>query len=179
LKANKEDVKWTYRKLRELRPVSMVDSNYARYTIDWRNVSGNLHTLGGAIVGWLSKTHNLVTLSVTEAEYISTSTGGQEIVFLTMLLRECDIEVNLPGILLEDNTGAIILIKNQQIGVRTKHIDVRWAALVARKARRRNHPRSCVHEIGKQRKRYSNKKHHCKFAYETCGKHARRVFVRV
>jgi hypothetical protein len=34
--------------------------------------------------------------------------------------------VKLPGVLLEDNTGAIFLIKNQQVGVRTKHIDVRW-----------------------------------------------------
>jgi hypothetical protein len=39
---------------------------------------------------------------------------------------ECGIEVKLPGVLLEDNTGAIFLIKNQQVGVRTKHIDVRW-----------------------------------------------------
>ena len=30
------------------------------------------------------------------------------------------------GILLEDNTGAIYLVKNQQVGQRTKHIDVRW-----------------------------------------------------
>jgi hypothetical protein len=126
LKANKEDVKLTYRKPRELRPVSMVDSNYATDKADRRSVSGNLHTLGGIIVGWLSKTQNSVTLSVTEAEYVSASTGGQEIVFLTMLLRECGIEVKLPGILLEDNTGAIFLIKNQQVGVRTKHIDVRW-----------------------------------------------------
>jgi hypothetical protein len=32
----------------------------------------------------------------------------------------------LPGIILEDNTEAIFLIKNQQVRVRTKHIDVRW-----------------------------------------------------
>jgi hypothetical protein len=27
---------------------------------------------------------------------------------------------------LEDNTGAIYLVRNQQVGQRTKHIDVRW-----------------------------------------------------
>ena len=31
----------------------------------------------------------------------------------------------LPGIVLEDNTGAIFLMKNQQVSQRTKHIDVR------------------------------------------------------
>jgi hypothetical protein len=77
-------------------------------------------------VGWLSKTQNSVTLSVTEAEYISALTGGQDIAFLTMLPQECGIEVSLPGILLEANIGAIFLIKNQQVGVSTKHINVRW-----------------------------------------------------
>jgi hypothetical protein len=58
---------------------------------------------------------------------MSTSTGGQQdIVFLTMLLQKCRIEVKLPGVLLEDNTGAIFLTKNQQVGVHPKHIDVRW-----------------------------------------------------
>ena len=31
----------------------------------------------------------------------------------------------LPSVLLEDNTGVIFLIKNQQVGPRMKHIDVR------------------------------------------------------
>jgi hypothetical protein len=42
---------------------------------------GNLDTLGGDIVGWLCKTQGSVTLSSTEAEYISASTGAQNIVF--------------------------------------------------------------------------------------------------
>jgi hypothetical protein len=31
-----------------------------------------------------------------------------------------------PGITFEDNTGAIFLVKNRQVGQRTKHIDIRW-----------------------------------------------------
>jgi len=34
-------------------------------------------------------------------------------------------KARLPSILLEENTGAIILVTNQQVGPRTKHIDVR------------------------------------------------------
>jgi hypothetical protein len=58
-----------------------------------------------------------VTLSSTEAEYISASTGAQNIIIFIMFLQECGFEVILPGIPVEDNTGAIFLIKNQQIGV--------------------------------------------------------------
>jgi hypothetical protein len=68
LKAHQHKVKLSYRKPRELCPVWIVDSNYATDKTDRRSVSGNVHTLGGIIVGWLSKTHNSVTLSVTEAE---------------------------------------------------------------------------------------------------------------
>jgi hypothetical protein len=32
----------------------------------------------------------------------------------------------MPGIVLEDNTRAIYLVKNQQVGQRRKRIDVRW-----------------------------------------------------
>jgi hypothetical protein len=32
----------------------------------------------------------------------------------------------MPGIIYEDNEGAIFLAKNQQVGMRTKHIDVKY-----------------------------------------------------
>jgi len=52
------------------------------------------------------------------------ATGAQDAVFQAMLLQEIT-GVRLPVIFLEDNTGAIFLVKNQQVGARTKHIDVR------------------------------------------------------
>jgi hypothetical protein len=52
-----------------------------------------------------------------EAEYSSALTGAQHIVFLIMCLQECGFEVILPGIIVEDNTGALFVIKNQQVGV--------------------------------------------------------------
>jgi hypothetical protein len=42
-----------------------------------------------------------------------------------MLLAEI-IYCVTPGIMLEDNTGAIFLLKNASVGARTKHIDIRW-----------------------------------------------------
>jgi hypothetical protein len=59
----------------------------------------------------------------TEAEYVSLSMGAQETIFIQMLLDEIAF-CTLPGILLEDNMGAIYLVKNQQVGQRTEHINV-------------------------------------------------------
>lgn len=125
LKDNEDDIKLTYRKPRELRIVSSVDSNYATDKEDRRSVSGALHSLGGMMTSWLCKTQPNVSLSSCQAEYQSMAMALQEILFQQMLLKEIAYCVD-PAIILEDNTGAIFLVKNQQVGARTKHIDVRW-----------------------------------------------------
>ena len=37
----------------------------------------------------------------------------------------------MPGIIYEDNEGAIFLAKNQQVGMRTKHIDIKYHFITA------------------------------------------------
>jgi hypothetical protein len=88
LKKNEEDIRLTYRKPKELRMVSSVDSNYATDKETRRSVSGNLHTMGGMITSWSCNTQANVTLSVTEAEYQSMSKGLQEVRFSQMLIEE-------------------------------------------------------------------------------------------
>jgi hypothetical protein len=124
LKENENDIKITYRKPRELRPMAMVDSNYATNTDDRRSVTGAIFTVGGTITNWISKTQGSVTLSSTEAEYVAIATAAQEVRFTQQLLGEIMTCVN-PAIIYEDNTGAIYLVKNQQVGQRTKHISIR------------------------------------------------------
>ena len=45
--------------------------------------------------------------------------------FQHILLREI-ASVELPGVLFEDNNGATFLVKNKQVGMRTKHIDIEY-----------------------------------------------------
>jgi hypothetical protein len=125
LKKNEDDIKLTHRKPKELRIVSSVGSNYATDKGDRRSVSGGLHTLGGMITNWNCTTQKSVILSSTEAEYVSMAKGLQEMLFSQMLLKEI-AHCELSAVMLEDNTGAIFLVKNQQVGTRTKHIDVRY-----------------------------------------------------
>jgi hypothetical protein len=124
LKSKEDDIKLTCRKPKELRMVSSVDSNYATDKENRRSASGNLHTMGGMIANWLCNSQGCVTLSTTEAECHSASKGLQEVLFSEMLVRELS-GVFLTAIILEDNAGAMFLVKNQQVGARTKHIDAR------------------------------------------------------
>ena len=124
LKGNEKDVKITYRKPRELCPMAMVDSNYATNLDARRSVTGAIFTVGGTITNWISKTQGSVTLSSSEAEYVGIATAAQEVRFTQQLLEEIMTCVN-PAIIYEDNAGAIFLVKNQQVGQRTKHISIR------------------------------------------------------
>jgi hypothetical protein len=88
LKLYEKDVKVTYRKPKELRVLSYVDSNYATNKDNRRSVSGAIHTLGGTLTNWLSKMQESTTLSSCEAEYVSLASGAQEVKFVQMLLNE-------------------------------------------------------------------------------------------
>ena len=48
----------------------------------------------------------------------------QEVKFVSTLMGEMT-EVKKPSVIYEDNQGAIFLAKNRQVGIRTKHIDIR------------------------------------------------------
>jgi hypothetical protein len=111
---------------RELRINGAVDSNWAMDRKDRKSITGYIITVGGCIVSWMSKKQQGVTLSSTEAEYVALSTAATEVKFLRMLIQEITGRKPLTSLLREDNTGAIFLSKNPQIGPRTKHIDTRY-----------------------------------------------------
>ena len=111
---------------KELRVVEAVDSNWATDRKNRKSITGYIITVGGCIVSWMSKKQQGVTLSSTEAEYVALSMAATEVKFLRMLIQEITGEKPLTSILREDNTGAIFLSKNEQIGPKTKHIDTRY-----------------------------------------------------
>jgi hypothetical protein len=59
-----------------------------------------------------------VMLSSSEAEYVAIATAAQEVWYTQQLLDEI-MSCVLPAIIYEDNTRAIFLVKNQQVGQRT------------------------------------------------------------
>jgi hypothetical protein len=109
----------------ELRVLSACDTDYATTKVDRRSIGGSLTTVDGSLVQWVSKGHPIVTLSSTEAEYVEMTNTVKEVCFVQQILSE--LETNLtPAVICEDNTGAIFLATNSQVGMRTKHIDVRY-----------------------------------------------------
>ena len=111
---------------RPLAIISCVDSDFAINKETRKSTMGYLVLLGGCLVSWSSKAQPSVTLSSTEAEYVTARLCGMEVNFVTMLLDELKVDYPKPSMLFEDNTGAIFIMKNDQVRQRTKHIDVKF-----------------------------------------------------
>ena len=99
------------RKPESLTAVKYCDASYASDPIARKSVSGMIGTLRGMMTNWSSRTIKTTALSSTESEYIALGECGQELKFMCMLLQEVGIG-QLPGIIYEDNEGAIFLAKN-------------------------------------------------------------------
>ena len=119
----KERHKLVYQKPCDLRVISYADSDYATNTDTRRSVTGNINMMGGKIMHWRSKTQTMDTLLSTEAEYVALATCAQETMFMQMFLDKL-VDCMKLGIIYEDNTRVIFLVRNSQVGMRTKHIDV-------------------------------------------------------
>ncbi|CAB1100747.1 unnamed protein product [Ectocarpus sp. CCAP 1310/34] len=103
-----------------------VDADYASKAADRRSVSGGLVMCGGGCISWFSRTQKCVTLSTTEAEYVSLADVMKEVLFLRQVWRFMLPEAGMPCIpVFEDNQGAIQLAQNPISNSNSKHIDVR------------------------------------------------------
>eukprot|EP00253_Pinus_taeda_P009951 PITA_09951 len=90
-----------------------------------RSTSGYVFTLASGAISWMSKLHNIVALSTTEAEYIATSHACKEAIWLKGLFREFGrLQDNIK--LFCDNQSAIHLAKNLSYHSKSKHIPIKY-----------------------------------------------------
>ena len=82
-------------------------------------------SLQGAAISWNSRRQQTVVMSSTEAEYLSLSSAVQEMMWLTGMTIELEIQSSRPSLIMCDNKGVIDLSSNAKFSSRTKHINVR------------------------------------------------------
>ena len=93
---------------------------------DRKSTSGYVFLLSGAAVSWSSKKQPVVTLSTTEAEFISAASCACQGIWLRRILEEVKYTQQGPIMLFCDNSSTIKLSKNPVLHGRSKHIDVRF-----------------------------------------------------
>ena len=104
----------------------IVDAEFAGNKDTRKSIMGRVIYLNEAPIGWNSKGQGSVTLSSTEAEYVSMSEGMKDLLFVKMCLNYIKMKINLPMIVLIDNIGAIEMLDSKTGQCKTKHIDTRY-----------------------------------------------------
>ena len=112
--------------LRKLQLHILVDAEFAGDSDDRKSIMGRLIYLNQALIAWCSKGMSGVTLSSTEAEYVSMSEGVKDLKFVHMCLMYLGFTIKLPMSVYIDNIGAIDMLHNQSTKARTKHVDIRF-----------------------------------------------------
>ena len=87
---------------------------------------GRIIFLNRVPIGWNSKAMKSVTLSSTEAEYVSMLEGLKDLKFIYMCLKYLKMKVNLSMLVLIDNNRAIEMLDMKTGKCRTKHVDTRY-----------------------------------------------------
>ena len=68
--------------------ISYCDANYAGCKSDRKSTSGTCHFLGHSLISWFSKKKNTVSLSTTEAEYISAALACSQVIYMQQTLKD-------------------------------------------------------------------------------------------
>ncbi|PNX57911.1 type I inositol 145-trisphosphate 5-phosphatase 12-like protein [Trifolium pratense] len=100
-------------------------SDYAGDLDDRKSTSGYVFMLGYNPISWSSKKQAIVTLSTTEAEYVSAASCACQAILLRRVLNQLK-QVQGCTTVHCDNSSSIKISKNPVLHGRCKHIDVRY-----------------------------------------------------
>ena len=103
------------------------DSDFAGDKDTSRSTTGAVYLFGGGPIHWKSQRQSLVTLSSTEAEFVSICSTVKEIIWIRKLALELGIIDNQPTTLYCDNESAIRIASNEKSIHRTRHMSVQAA----------------------------------------------------
>lgn len=100
------------------------DADFAGDKTTARSTTGSLFLYGGAPVYWRSQRQSLVTLSSTEAEFVSLCTTAKDTIYIRKFAKELKLIDDKPTMIYCDNQSAIKIAANDKCVHRTRHMSV-------------------------------------------------------
>jgi len=98
------------------------DSDFDSCPLTHWSLTGWFIQLGGSLISWKTKKHDVVSRSSAEAEYRAMADTVSELLWLRALLPALGIQCTAPIILHSDSLSAISLAANPVYHARTKHV---------------------------------------------------------
>ena len=106
-----------------------VDSDWATDAQTRKSITGLVFYFAGAAIHFKTKFQNVISHSSTEAEFIAACDAGKAALYLRSIFEDIGVPQEEATVLLEDNTGALLMANAKQPTRRTKHMDVKHFAL--------------------------------------------------
>lgn len=105
------------------------DADHSDNQNNKRSTSRIVIKMGTGTINWASKLQPFMTLSATEAEYMTTVSTGQEIIWLRNLFTKFRYKFDAPSSLQMDNQSALSVAQNSEHHGRMKHLNLRFYQL--------------------------------------------------
>ncbi|CAM8949089.1 unnamed protein product [Rhodiola kirilowii] len=100
------------------------DADWGACPVTRRSVIGYSILLGHCLISWKTKKQSVVSRSSAEAEYRAMTQVSCELVWLTILLKDFNVQISLPIPLHCDNNAALHIARNPVFHERTKHVEL-------------------------------------------------------
>jgi len=110
--------------------IGFVDSDWATSSKRRNSMTGTILMYAGGAVGYKSKFQTIIAHSSKEAEFVAACNTAKMILFFRSILQDVGIEQREATILFEDNHGALMMANAQQPTRRTRHMDIKYFALL-------------------------------------------------
>lgn len=101
----------TYHHRVSLQPVGFVNSNYANDKNTQRSTNGHIFFVREGPVSWSTKRQEMVTMSMTEAEYVAVSRAVQQAMWLSFFFDKVSLPQKKLVTLFINNNSAIEMTK--------------------------------------------------------------------
>jgi len=101
------------------------DADWGSEKSDRKSLTGYCTFINKNLISWATRKQQTVALSSAEAEYMGISELVKELMWLRILLKEMNMNVETPSIIYVDNQAAKKISENDSDHDRTKHIDIR------------------------------------------------------
>ena len=100
-----------------------VDGSMAK---NQKAILGYTFLIDGRAMSWALKKQEILSLLTTESKYIAMTHATKEALWLCFFIGEVLVPLDEPITLFSDNQSAIVLTKDLQYHICTKHIDIHF-----------------------------------------------------
>lgn len=104
--------------------IAFSDSDWASCKDTRRSLTRYCIFMGNSMISWKTKKQKTVSRSSCEAEYRSLAATVCELLWISYILRDLNVQFKTPIGLWCDNKSAIHITKNPIFHERTKHLDI-------------------------------------------------------